>query len=493
MSIFQFNFRSPRPLFFVNSNLRVHPGVGDSSHAVLNALFVISPINEGSAKKLKNTLQRMRTRLPSELTAWNCSVRVRFDFTASKNIHARCLEILRKAIGVFPGYDRFSLICKSMKDEDIASILQLLQNTPKSLEVYSKEMGISSVRTLSPFLLNEDDPLLSLSLTINRMSHHALYELAEALKKTSSLLCFQINNLQFAEGQIELLREGLASNSSIKRLELVNCRNLEWEDHFLTEILTNKSIIQELILTECSDRLVREVAQGMPQAQQLRRLSIVGGNGRGFLSEDIESLVRAVGAATSLRDLRLSNVGLSEDHAAVLVEALNRHPALENLNLSNSLLLQHRNRFGDSGINALAKILKSNTRLEAISLIGNSFGPGPICKILSALEFNDSLQDIDGMLRKNWSYEDVNLFSTRLMSIIERVKSKNGTFALPSLHDELKNLLQADEIEIPKGVRELATFVIRNRHNQRQKQVSLLHLLFQQTIEAIDFDHAISC
>jgi hypothetical protein len=102
----------------------------------------------------------------------------------------------------------------------------------------------------------------------------------------------------------------------------------------------------------------------------------------------LKYLVASLRANTTLRILRLNDVGIGNVEAGLLAELLKKNQTLEELHLED-------NEIGDKGLQELGKALKVNHGLSILTLRGNSFGDKPPRAFADGLKENRTLTCVD--------------------------------------------------------------------------------------------------
>jgi Ran GTPase-activating protein (RanGAP) involved in mRNA processing and transport len=223
-------------------------------------------------------------------------------------------------------------------------------------------LGCDEARILQMVLCNTPS-LHSLALTYRTLGSAGLAELAPALYHNTSIKVLDIswNYLRDMESA-EILRDILRSNKTMTTLDL-----------------TSNAFGQTTGAVEC-------IANGLGSNSTLLKIDL---SHCSLGDANVSSLAQSLGSQnTTLQELTLANNSITSTGVSVLLESMEQSSHITDLDL-------HRNPIGSEGASLLARPLGNNALPNLTHLCLSLCGDDGLIALVSALEQNTSLLQLD--------------------------------------------------------------------------------------------------
>ncbi|KAF9330770.1 hypothetical protein BG006_006304 [Podila minutissima] len=230
------------------------------------------------------------------------------------------------------------------------------------------------------------------SLTINRsvVNDKIMRYLSKMLAKNSTIKELDLSNNRITAQGIEYLSEAMAQNRALTRLCLQSNNIRRAGAPFLASILIKNRVVRHLNVgcNGLGAEGVTEIAESIKYNRALNSLSLdlneMGPQGAA-------ALAKALITNRHLTHLYVPHNNIGDQGAQDLCRSLERNQFLISLDLEF-------NHIGNSqsvgGMQALAKVLKTNTRLREINLAFNTLSPEAIQELMAGLLVNSTLESI---------------------------------------------------------------------------------------------------
>ena len=351
--------------------------------------------------------------------------------------------------------------------EDLADVIKSNSNL-EQIYIGNNKLGSSTVIILQA--LQAHRRLKELNLSDNNLTGHIAKDLSTIIKNNSGLevLGLYDNDLQTS---VAIIIEALKESSALKKLYLNNSLMTEEVAKDLAAVIKNNTNLQELRIDNNNLGLsVIPILQALKEKCNLTMLNLERNNITGQVVEDLADVIKN---NPGLELLCLSNNSLNTS-AAVILKALKEKPVLRELYLNNNLMTE-------KAAKDLADVIKSNRNLENLHMGENKLGSSAVM-ILQALQAHSRLKDLNlsnnnltghiakdlaTTIKNNSGLEGLYLYDNSLQTsvaiIIEALKESS---ALTKLY--LNNSLMTEEV-----AEDLAAVIKNNNYKEPQVQFSL--------------------
>ena len=328
----------------------------------------------------------------------------------------------------------------------------VLQNNPR-LEVFYVDHGcLSAAPNQVIKALKCVNSIKVLSLTNLDMSIEMVKELASAIKLCTCLetVCLHSNNLKLSA--IILLKE-LSTISTLKMLDLQNNELTEEAGEPLASVIANNSSLEILFLGNNTIGIgILKIAIALCNIKSIKMLGLNNNN----LSTEIScELAAAIKSNCCLELLTLSSNCL-QSSAIDILHSLSTITTLKVLKMDD-------NQIDEKGGDALASVIKSNTKLIELHFGSNNLQNSAV-KILKALQKNSAIQSLD--------LSDNSLLDVNTVELAAAIQSNNSLKQL-WLHS---NNLQSSIVVILQALSELSTLELLDLHNCHLTSISAKEL-----------------
>ncbi|KAG0028770.1 hypothetical protein BGZ82_008256 [Podila clonocystis] len=230
------------------------------------------------------------------------------------------------------------------------------------------------------------------SLTINRsvVNDKIMRYLSKMLAKNSTIKELDLSSNRITAQGIEYLSEAMAQNRTLTRLCLQSNNIRRAGASFLASILIRNRVIRHLNVG--SNGLgadgVTEIAESIKYNRALNSLSLdlneMGPQGAA-------ALAKALITNRHLTHLYVPHNNIGDQGVQDLCKSLERNQFLVILDLEFNHI---GNNQSVGGMQALAKVLRTNTRLREINLAFNTLSPEAIQELMAGLLVNSTLESI---------------------------------------------------------------------------------------------------
>ncbi|KAK5849807.1 hypothetical protein PBY51_014112 [Eleginops maclovinus] len=230
--------------------------------------------------------------------------------------------------------------CQRLDDEDILALSKCLKNSKSvtGLDLRYNSITDEGVGHLAELLQEDSLALRSLDLTFNDIQKKGAEVLAKSLECNSTLLCLRLSGNKIESRGSMQLASSLQVNNTLQELQLADCD------------LDTQSVIAFSIVLK-SNRTLLSLDISRPLLFSLQEEWAV------HFSE-------MLALNSTLMELHLGKMGLSDTGMERLTEGLRRNTGLRYLDL-------RCNRVTRDGVRFLANLLKQNPSLEVIDLSSN--------------------------------------------------------------------------------------------------------------------------
>lgn len=218
---------------------------------------------------------------------------------------------------------------------------------------------------------------------------------------SKSLICNQ--KLDYQEISSFMQRRLLKSNKYIKILDLHNTAVFDEGVKYLVEGLKENRTLRHLYLdangiTSGGIKYLVSYFEYLV-SNDLEGISSFWLDMNNIGDDDIIKLVEVLGKYKYLRRLNLGSTGITEKAIPSIVQAFKSHPNLIVLDLgmykSTSDMGMITNNIGDVGIELLGELIKTNDKIQFISVVMNGLTTKGIEILAADLEKNNSLMYLD--------------------------------------------------------------------------------------------------
>ena len=228
--------------------------------------------------------------------------------------------------------------------------------------------------------LQQLNSLLALGLSNTNMPKDVTDDLALAIECNQSLNTVQLNNNNLQRSAVMII-QALSKISSLKVLNLRSNQLTEDAGEYLSSVIFSNTGLNQLLLDN------NDIGKGMLHIvralQQLNSLQALGLSNTNMPKEVADDLALAIECNQSLNIVQLSNNNL-QCSAVMIIQALSKISSLKELNLQSIQLTE------DAG-ECLSLVICNNLGLNILLLDNNDIGKGML-HIVRALQQLNSLQ-----------------------------------------------------------------------------------------------------
>ena len=277
------------------------------------------------------------------------------------------------------------------------------------------------------------------------MSHNNIHKegaasIAEALQCSAVMDSLNLtDNLISGEGLLSIAK-ALITNTSLVKLNLCQCSAEITEENgpVVTEMLQRNKTLKELDLmnNDISDTGVYFIAEGLKKNSALKCLKI-----NTITAQGGKILATAISTNTSLVELELIGLEITDDSGPSFVGMFQRNKSLERVSLSSVSKI---------GMQFIAEGLQQNSMLKTLAITGSSMTSNEAKALSVMLTVNETLTSMDlsenqigddgavhlaEALRKNKSLQELvvlscNITDTGLASLVDALRVNNSLIEL---------------------------------------------------------------
>ncbi|KAG0331431.1 hypothetical protein BG000_010924 [Podila horticola] len=230
------------------------------------------------------------------------------------------------------------------------------------------------------------------SLTINRsaVNDKIMRYLSKMLAKNNMIKELDLSSNRITAQGIEFLSEAMAQNRTLTRLCLQSNNIRRAGAPFLASILIKNRVVRHLNVGSngLGAEGVTEIAESIKYNRALNSLSMdlneMGPQGAA-------ALAKALLTNRHLTHLYVPHNNIGDQGVQDLCKSLERNQFLISLDLEFNHI---GNNQSVGGMKALAKVLRTNTRLREINLAFNTLSPDAIQALMAGLSVNSTLESI---------------------------------------------------------------------------------------------------
>ena len=271
----------------------------------------------------------------------------------------------------------------SLAEQAERALTSVLQNNPRLEGLHIDNGCINSAPNEVIKALNYVNYIKVLSLNNLDMSREMVNELASAIKLYTCLenIYLHSNDLKLS---VIILSEALNTISTLKVLDLQNNELTEEAGESLASVIINNPSLEALFLDNNNIGVgALKIAEALRNIKSLKMLGLSNNN---LSKEFADKLVAVIESNCYLELLTLSSNRL-QSSATVILQSLANITTLKFLDMNN-------NQIGEKGGDALASVIKSNTRLQKLFFHSNKL-QGSLLKISETLQNIVTLQSLD--------------------------------------------------------------------------------------------------
>lgn len=318
-----------------------------------------------------------------------CIKRGNFMRLTDIDMDALLKDMKEKNSTIFENYVLTSLV---ISESDAKILARLIKSSEGNMRTFKLDRCAVSQSAYKILLDACTHNKTITSLTINRsvVNDKIMRYLSKMLAKNNMIKELDISNNRITAQGIEHLADALALNKTLTRLCLQSNNIKRAGAPFLASILIKNRVIRHL--NAGSNGLgaegVAEIAESIKYNRALNSLSLdlneMGPQGAA-------ALAKALFTNRHLTHLYVPHNNIGDQGVHDLCRSLEHNQFLISLDLEFNHIGNNQNLVG---MQALAKVLKTNTRLREINLAFNTLAPEAIQALMEGLSVNSTLESI---------------------------------------------------------------------------------------------------
>ncbi|KAF9378669.1 hypothetical protein CPB97_009423 [Podila verticillata] len=318
-----------------------------------------------------------------------CIKRGNFMRLTDMDMDALLKDMKEKNSTIFENYVLTSLVISESDAKILARLIKSSEGNMKTFKLDRCAVSQSAYKILLDACTHNKTIT---SLTINRsvVNDKIMRYLSKMLAKNNTIKELDLSNNRITAQGIEHLAEALTLNKTLIRL-CVQSNNIKRAGApFLASILIKNRVIRHLNVGSngLGAEGVTEIAESIKYNRALNSLSL-DLNEMG--SQGAAALAKALFTNRHLTHLYVPHNNIGDQGVKDLCKSLEHNQFLISLDLEFNHIGNHQSVIG---MQALAKVLKTNTRLREINLAFNTLAPEAIQALMEGMSVNSTLESI---------------------------------------------------------------------------------------------------
>ena len=232
--------------------------------------------------------------------------------------------------------------------------------------------------------LKEDDTLLELNMSKNKIFSGREYKVAEAIKVNITL---QKLDVSFTSGHEYFVYQCLKNNKSLKELNMSNTEITSKGAKVVAEAIKVNTTLQKLDLSfnTLSDDETSFISNGLKSNKSLQELNMSKNE---ITTEGAKRIAEAIQLNMTLKQLDLSINKIFDDGATAISNSLKSNSTLQELNISH-------NNITNKGITKITEVVQINSKLQNINISKNHISTEGLLYFMEAVKNNCTLQVVN--------------------------------------------------------------------------------------------------
>ena len=342
---------------------------------LINIFKVLQSIS--SLKELNISNNNFMNDVTADLTVAN-KLRVFLEFMFQRSNYQDYMEIvfLKQLYNASKSVTIVTLV-----EEGDRALASFLQNNPR-LEMLHPDITYLNISKQFFKSLQHTKTIEVLNFNNCSLCREMVSDLASTVKLHTCLKEIYLCNSNLKSSAIILL-EALSRISTLKVLDLQSNGLTEEAGDPIQSVIINNSLLERLILDNNSIGMgVLKIAKALQNINSLKVLSLKNNN---LCKEISDELAMAIKSNYYLESLTLSSNNLLS--SVIVLESLSNISTLKVLNMNN-------NQIGEKGGEALASVIKINTRLQALYCSNNNL-KSSVAVVSEALQNISTIELLD--------------------------------------------------------------------------------------------------
>ena len=320
----------------------------------------------------------------------NCTLQVvnithnnvtRSGFTRIK----QCIESLQHPIQIYASWNEIlsvngKLSVTSRLHSSTFQDSKDIENDVWSFEDYDHDHIVTCLSEC----LKEDDTLLELNMSKNKIFSGRESKMAEAIKVNITL---QKLDVSFTSRHEYFVFECLKNNKSLKELNMSNTEITSEGAKVVAEAIKVNTTLQKLHLSfnKLSDDGASFISNGLKTNKSLQELNMSKNE---ITSEGAKRIAEALQVTITLKQLDLSVNKISDGGATAISNSLKNNIALQELNISHNIIT-------NKGITKITKVVQINSKLQNINISKNHISTEGLLYSMEAVKINCTVQVVN--------------------------------------------------------------------------------------------------
>ncbi|KAG0351798.1 hypothetical protein BG005_008731 [Podila minutissima] len=370
--------------------LKMHRTASDKSNSGELHDYSVTQIPATSIPLFKSRPRTGSTATVSLAPIIACIKRGNFMRLTDMDIDALLKDMNEKNSTIFENYVLTSLV---ISESDAKILARLIRSTESdNMKTFKLDRCAVSQSAYKILLEACTYNKTITSLTINRsvVNDKIMRYLSKMLAKNSTIKELDLSNNRITAQGIEHLSEAMAQNRTLTRLCLQSNNIRRAGAPFLASILIKNRVVRHLNVgcNGLGAEGVTEIAESIKYNRALNSLSL-DLNDMG--PQGAAALAKALITNRHLTHLYVPHNNIGDQGVQDLCRSLERNQFLISLDLEFNHIGINQSV---GGMQALAKVLKTNTRLREINLAFNTLSPEAIQELMAGLLVNSTLESI---------------------------------------------------------------------------------------------------
>ncbi|KFH72040.1 hypothetical protein MVEG_02333 [Podila verticillata NRRL 6337] len=318
-----------------------------------------------------------------------CIKRGNFMRLTDMDMDALLKDMKEKNSTIFENYVLTSLVISESDAKILARLIKSSEGNMKTFKLDRCAVSQSAYKILLDACTHNKTII---SLTINRsvVNDKIMRYLSKMLAKNNTIKELDLSNNRITAQGIEHLADALALNKTLTRLCLQSNNIKRAGAPFLASILIKNRVIRHLNVGSngLGAEGVTEIAESIKYNRALNSLSLdlneMGPQGAAALAKSLFT-------NRHLTHLYVPHNNIGDQGVQDLCKSLEHNQFLISLDLEFNHIGNNQSLIG---MQALAKVLKTNTRLREINLAFNTLAPEAIQALMEGILVNSTLESI---------------------------------------------------------------------------------------------------